>query len=212
MFDHGLGRRVRHDPRSRQFPAATSASLVSTSHYRPDVLDQGALGSCTGNALVGCRNTRPTRNRRRLLTEDYAQAVYARATQLDPWPGDWPPTDTGSSGLAACAAAVEGGLIGRYEHAFGLDHTLAALVLRPVMVGVNWYVDMEYPDARGFVEPTGGIAGGHEFELHAINVRDGFVCAVNSWGTGWGVAGHFRLRFATLGRLLSEDGDCTVPV
>jgi hypothetical protein len=34
----------------------------------------------------------------------------------------------------------------------------------------------------------------------------------NSWTTDWGNAGSFKFSFATFERLLSEDGDCTVPI
>lgn len=208
-----LGRLVNHDPRSRAFPARVS-QLTSVTHYHwGGSLDQGDLGSCTGNALATARNTSPIRKSRRLLNESDAVSVYARATHIDPFDGYYPPDDTGSSGLAACKAAMEYQFISGYTHAFGFDHVLAALVLSPVMIGVNWYEDMFTLGPKGFAWPTGALVGGHEFTLVKLNMEYRYVECVNSWGNYWGpLNGRFRLAFSVLDRLLSEDGDAIVPI
>lgn len=208
-----LGRLVNHDPRSRNFPAATVTELRTVAHrHYGGSLDQGQLGSCTGNALAHARNTVPIRHGRPLLTEADAVKVYSKATTIDPWDGSYPPEDTGSSGLAACKAAQSFGMITGYNHAFGLDQALAALVLSPIMVGINWYEDMFTPGPAGFVHPTGDLAGGHEFCVVKINVEYRYVGCVNSWGNDWGLEGRFRLSFRDFGTLLAQDGDVIVPV
>jgi hypothetical protein len=210
---HALGRVVQHDPRSRQFGAALASDLRTVKHRRfGPILDQGNLGSCTGNALAGAINTAPLHKPRRILHEPEAVALYSLATQLDGAPGTYPPDDTGSSGLAVCKAGVNKGYLSSYRHAFGLDQTLAALVLQPVIVGTTWTQDMFTPDSAGFVHPGGNVAGGHEYELVGLDVVGQFVWAANSWGTGWGLKGFFKLSFADLGSLLADQGDCTVPV
>jgi hypothetical protein len=78
-----------------------------------------------------------------------------------------------------------------------------------VIVGVNWYDGFDNPDSRGLVKISGGIRGGHEFEVIGLDVDKKLFHAVNSWGTGWGKSGHFWFSFADMSRLLSEDGDCT---
>lgn len=207
-----LGRLLEHDPRSRAFPARTATALVSRTHrHWGPVLDQGDLGSCTGNALTQARNTTPLRAGRPLLTEADAVTVYGRATALDAFPGTYPPEDTGSSGLAVCKAGAQLGWIRTYRHAFGLDAALAALVLAPVLIGINFYDGMFDPDPAGFIAPSGGLAGGHEMVLTRIYVPGRWVLGFNSWGPAWGDLGRFRMTFAVLGRLLAEDGDCTVP-
>ena len=157
-------------------------------------------------------NTAPFKRRGRVLVEADAVALYSRATVLDGFPGEYPPDDTGSSGLAVAKAAVERGFVSAYNHAFGLDHALAALVLSPVIVGTNWYESMFTPDASGFVRPSGAIAGGHEYALIGLDPVKSRVTAINSWGPGWGNQGRFFLSFADLGRLLDESGDVVVPV
>src|SRR5581483_9492938 len=104
MPSYPLGRRVEHDPRSRLFPftAEAPAKLRTVAHRSYGLpLDQGQLGSCTGNAAAGALNTVPLhRTGGRVLTETQARDLYALATRLDGFEGEWPPTDTGSSGLA----------------------------------------------------------------------------------------------------------------
>src|SRR5262245_50700699 len=59
--DPRLRRHVHHDSESRRYAFDTAGlTLVSTKHQRRiPVLDQGQLGSCTGNAGVGCLGTDP---------------------------------------------------------------------------------------------------------------------------------------------------------
>jgi hypothetical protein len=224
-----LGRHVQHDPRSRGFPAPRAVAVASVVHHlygRP--LNQGMLGSCTGNALTHTLNTLPRRQRpwktRRVRSETDAINVYKLATELDDVPGTYPPQDTGSTGLAVCKAGQQLGLLDRYDHAFGLDHLLGAVQEVAVIVGTNWYQGMFTPDADGFVAPGVGdtVAGGHEYAVLGVDVQAEFLWLVQSWGIGWGVtppwapgskwAGFFKLRFPVMERLLGEDGDCTVPV
>jgi hypothetical protein len=208
-----LGRHVHHDPRSRNYPAAMASSLKSVAHrhYGP-ILDQGQLGSCTGNALTQALMCAPLHKPGRILTEADAVALYSRATELDPIPGHYPPTDTGSDGLDVCKAAVEKGYLSAYHHAFGLDQALAALVLSPVIIGIDWLTGCDQPDSNGLIRYAGTVRGGHEVCLNAINVEHKLVRALNSWGDGWGHRGAFYMTFDDLGRALARQGDVTVPV
>jgi hypothetical protein len=206
-----LGRIVEHDPRSLEYAAPQAPALRSVAHKRHGPpFDQGQLGSCTGNAIAGLLMTDPYWHRNRHLTEADAVKFYKYATAHDSEPGTYPPDDTGSSGLAAAKAAKHYGYINSYAHAFGLQHTLAALVLDPVMIGVNWYEGFDNPDPHGHVTISGQVRGGHEFELLAIDVELQRVQAINSWGIGYGEGGYFNFSWDDLDRLLSEQGDCTV--
>lgn len=207
---HGLGRRVHHDPRSRAFPARAAAAVhdVAWRHYGP-VLDQGSLGSCTGHALVDCLMTRPAYRAAAKLTHDDAVRAYRRATEIDPFPGQYPPDDTGSDGLDVCRAAVEFGWITGYDHAFGIDHLLGSLMFGPVMVGTSWTETMFSPDSRGRLTVGGTVAGGHEYVITARSGR--WLRLLNSWGARWGVGGSAWIRTEDLAALLDAEGDCTVP-
>jgi hypothetical protein len=219
--DPRLGRHVNHDSRSRAFafraPVAVTYKSVLHERYIP-ILDQGDLGSCTGNAATGHIGTgdfyapavalHPTFSG----DETEALALYSKATELDGYSGTYPPNDTGSDGLSVAKAAKQAGFISGYLHTFSFDDFMAAVQKQPVIVGVNWYSNMFNPDGRGLVTiPKGDtVEGGHEFVIRGYDDPTGELLADNSWGTGWGAAGSFRLDSATMKRLLSEDGDCTM--
>jgi hypothetical protein len=208
-----LGRHVYHDHRSWDFPAHRAAQLVSVSHPASGLpLHQADDHDCsTAHSLCAVVNSSAAR--RRLLSEQDAVRIYQRAQLLEY--GDGAARVPGSSGLMACKAARELGFISSYQHAFGLEHALAALVLRPVMTGFNWYTSFDTPDPRtglAQIAPDAVVRGGHEVVAHAIDAAARVVWFWNSWGPGWGQGGRFCLSFETWDRLLSERGDVTVPV
>jgi hypothetical protein len=218
VAERGLGRVVRHDSRSRlpQFHAERAPVRAVQWPIGP-ILDQGKRSGCTGWATAACLNCGPNNDALRdrgvpPLTDEDGLLIYSLATVKDGFVGTFPPMDEGSSGLGAAQAAKAFGLIRRYNHAFGLDHLLAALSLRPVMVGVPWLEGMNEPDRDGVVSVTGAQLGGHEFCLFGIDLERQHVLAQQSWGPDWGVNGTFRIPFAGMGLLLADDGDVTVPI
>lgn len=215
MVNYGLGRVVQHDPRSRAFaysPKGVTYKSVKH-HFNIKNLDQGDLGSCTGNAFVqnlgydSLFNALPTNHPE--LNESEAVRVYSRATELDPFPGTYKPDDTGSSGLAAAKSGQEFGYISGYQHAFSLDSALAALMSGPIMVGTNFYESMFVPDENGLVGIFGNVAGGHEYTGDEFDADKGLIGFRNSWGD-WGVGGRFYMTIATFTQLLNESGDVTI--
>jgi len=217
-----LGRHIEHDPRSRDFAYDVKvADLVAVEHKRHgSIFDQGQLGSCTGNAACGAKNTEPLYHSgsTHLIPESGAVDIYSLATRLDGMSdGYYPPTDTGSSGLAVSKAMKQEGMIGKYSHAFDMAAALAALQAGPVITGVAWYEGFDNPDANGLVKVSGQIRGGHEieclgYEPQGSNPDDALIKIANSWGTSWGVNGYFFWTVATWKFLLSSDqqGDVTI--
>jgi hypothetical protein len=208
-----LGRHVEHDPRSRKFVAEQAPQVVSVNHQATGLpLNQGQIGSCTANALCGALDSAPDFTGGTPLNEDNAIALYEAETKLEGKP--YPPNDPGGTGLMVCKAAKDMGLISSYTHAFGIDQALAALVVRPVITGVNWYSSFDTPDADGLVAiaPDATVRGGHEIVADGIDADKRLVWFWNSWGDQWGKGGRFCMSFDTWDQLLQEHGDVTVPV
>jgi hypothetical protein len=207
------GRLLEHDPRSKDHPApSASVHTILWEHWAP-LLDQGKRHACTGYAMAQALNAGPI-HADPYLDETNALGIYGWATRLDGYPGnDYPEHDLGSSGLGAAKAAVKLGLIARYDHGFGFDHALEALMSGPCIVGGNWKAGMSKPNAKtGFARYTGKLIGGHEWALLGVDVPGKYVVAVNSWGGEWGSSGRFFLPFPDFAQLLADDGDCLLPI
>lgn len=232
------GRLVKHDARSRAFahPELPAAALRSTAWTRRSpILDQGDLGSCTGNAGTGWLGTdsggrtataavtispaaaAASHGRFKagahVLDEAFAVALYSLATVLDGLDGTYPPTDCGSSGLGVAKALRTLGLASAYTHGFSERALATALQSGPVIIGIPWYFSMETPDASGRirVDQGSGLAGGHEVEIAAYDHEGGRYWITNSWGTSWGIGGRAWITTADLAQLLQHGGDVTVP-
>jgi len=210
-----LGRHVEHNPQSRAYSVGTAAVKTVTYRRHGKPFDQGDLGSCTGNAMAAVLMTEPLWVPGRNLTEDDAVALYKAATRLDNIRGKYPPTDTGSSGLAVMKAAVKAKYIVGYAHSFSLEQLLGGLSVKPGVMGINWYdsFDSPKPDGECPLTPGAKIRGGHEVQLFGIDVKRKRVWCYNSWGPTWGGRknGSFYFSWKTLKRLLAEDGDATFP-
>lgn len=216
-----LGRHVRRDSRSLAYPFRAPAGITIASQLWPrhiPVLDQGNIGSCTGNAEVGALGTGalwtalPSGEQNSgYLNEALALKIYSAAETID-GDGPYPPNDNGSSGPSAAQAAKTMGLISGYTHITSLNDILAALQTGPVMVGSNWYDSMDSPSSSGLVSIAKGatVRGGHEYLCRGVDVDKQLLLLDNSWGSSFGAAGSFSYSYATLERLLAEDGDGTV--
>jgi hypothetical protein len=76
-----------------------------------------------------------------------------------------------------------------------------------VVLGINWYDGMMEPDKYGRLIVSGGIAGGHCVKTTGWNDERDMLRIQNSWGRGWGEAGHAWISRQDLQRLLTEDGE-----
>lgn len=236
-MDYRLGRHVFHDPRSLAYAHGVLPKSAITSvrwTRRIPILDQGQLGSCTGNAATGVLGTDSagrtaagtvvvakadkyrifTAGASYALDEAFAVKVYELATRLDPYPGQYPPTDTGSDGVSVSKALQALGLIQGYTHAFSIDALNSALMSGPVLLGIEWLGSMFTTDTDGtiIVDPTSGVAGGHELEVVGYSTDTGKYEIPNSWGAdGFGVDGTGFMTTKDMIYLLGQQGDVTVP-
>lgn len=225
-LSHPLGRHVHHDERSRAFAhkATPGRVLKSVRHQRHiPILDQGNVGSCTGNSATGNLGTSGIFDglppKHPALDESLALGIYSDAEKIDGGKG-LPSEDEGSSGLSAAKATKARGLCGEYRHAFSVDDALDALQDGPLMTGMDWHTDMDNPDAHGLVKIGGSIRGGHEPEIDEYvcagdPYADGVLAAVpllglpNSWGPSWGYQGRFYMTVDDFRKLMAADGDVT---
>ncbi len=212
-----LGRHVCHDPRSLAYQHPEATTFVTARWERTiPVLDQGNVGSCTGNAATGHLGTAPeyatltAKIAAGILNLDESEALrlYSAAEVIDGGAG-YPPEDQGSSGLSVAKAAKNAGLISGYLHMRSVAACHTAIQNGPFIVGTNWYTSMDSPDGNGLVTVSGSVRGGHEYECIGYDATTDLWEFVNSWGTGYGAAGHFFYSSTSLARLLSEQGDAT---
>lgn len=213
-----LGRHVKHDPRSRLYVAEQAPSVVSVSHAAGGAdwfpLDQGRLGSCTTNAFVGARMLAPNVYGRGRFYERDAVWLYGNEQVEQGFSRN---SDNGGTGLDTMKVAMAAGWITSFTHTFDLDSALRALVLRPFMLGTNWWEGFDTPNSEGVVSVSGRVRGGHEIVAYKIDADRSLVWFHQSWGTAYGVVdegipGCFAMSFSTLGECLAQGGDVTVPV
>lgn len=205
---------------------AMGQSLVDQEWERVlGILDQGDLGSCTGNAGTGALGTQPFYDAVGndvlpapddvTAAEQFAVELYSDATKADGYPGVYPPDDTGSSGLAVCKVLKARGTIKGYRWARSPYGLLRLLQDGPVLQGMPWYKAFFEPDSEGYIDsnpnwPSSGVAGGHEVEAVGVQLdtSDAFNSAIiyaNSWGTSWGLEGRFRMRLRTYEQMSGMD-------
>lgn len=213
-----LGRHVRVDSRSARYQYRAPAGVVLqdqlwTRHI--PILDQGNVGSCTGDEQTGILGTSPfwetlSAAVQASLDQNYAYGVYSDAENLD-GDGPYPPNDYGSSGESAAKVVLNRGLISGFVEINNSDDMAAALQDGPVGVGSNWYDSMDSPDGNGLVSITPGayVRGGHEYEIRGVKIAERLFLADNSWGADFANAGSFEVGWDTMNRLLTEQGDCT---
>lgn len=215
---HRLGRNINHDARSLRFrPPPAAVDKSASWKRRVSVFNQGNLGSCTGNAQAGLLGTDPffdTMPKDVVIDESLAIRIYKEATKIDPYPGTYPPTDTGSDGLSVSKVAKNLGYISGYLWATSLPEAQTLIQQGPFIIGTEWTTGMEDPDDYGIIKnPSSGyVRGGHEYECFARDAENDLWWFWNSWGSSWGLNGSFAYNSAGLSALLSRGGDITQSV
>lgn len=219
-----LGRNINLDSKSWAYAVRAQDVAIRSVRHESHIalLNQGNIGSCTGNAAVACAYRVPFHSPGGPQwpfspDENGALDWYRRNTQLDPFPGTYEPDDTGSDGLTASKVAVEAGIISGYRMSGDLQSSLEALMDRPGITGLPWYASMFDASAKGLlhVDRSSGLQGGHELcvdEIVAADAKDNgtgkvLVGGPNSWGTSWGDWGRWYLTADDWWSLRQEGGD-----
>lgn len=212
--DARLGRIYQYDPANRKYKirglirASRPRSYTWRCHL---VLDQGKDGSCVGCGVTAELAARPAEVPN--LNYKFArERIYWEAQKLDEWPGgSWPgakPFYEGTSVLAGVKVAKRLGFCGGYYWALNFDDLVMGVSWHgPAIIGINWYTGMFQPNSDGFIKISGLLAGGHCCLLTSVNLRKEYFVLHNSWGESWGDGGKAKIDFATMRRLLREDGE-----
>jgi papain like protease len=164
-------------------------------------LDQGQTGHCVGFGWAGWVDALPVEGN---YQNADGHAVYYECKVID---GE-PLAENGSYVRSGALALRNRGRLA----AFGFAKTLTEIdewinTQGPIVVGTSWTDDMFSPDANGFVKPTGGAAGGHCYlMLEKRDDEDAYVFQ-NSWGSGWGQNGRFKMKRSDFDGLLSDFGE-----
>lgn len=211
--DKRLGRQKVHDPRSRSFPAKAQidrSKWVSRSIriYDPARNPDQCHGECTGTSKCMQMNSSGNRVAGKVLAIPDAHNIYMLASHNDPWPEAWPPSDTGSTGLASCVAAQMLSLGGEYKHVFNGADEVVQLIMdwHTVSVGTWWTDEMMNPNKYGVIEPRGEIIGGHQYLAHGYDKPNDMV-QIRCW---WGSIKDLWIKRSQLNDLLMDDGDAHI--
>lgn len=213
--------------RSSFDPALLPARVDLTETYAVPVVDQGNLGSCTGNGIAsalaylqekeGAPMVYPSRlfiyyNERVMegtvnsdagaeIRDGIKSVVDLGYCPETDWPYDIGVFSTRPSALAYSNALR--GLVRTYQKvdvgAAALQQALASGY--PVVVGFTVY-DSFYNHSDGTINlPTvsDGIAGGHCVIVVGYDQTSRRFKFQNSWGTGWGTRGFGTIPFEYLG-------------
>lgn len=87
--------------------------------------------------------------------------------------------------------------IGSYARVRTLDQMLTALhTVGPLFMAMTLHENFIAPDPEGIIpEPSGPELGGHAMCILAATQSTRRFFVVNSWGTGWGLAGYCWISF-----------------
>lgn len=226
-----LGRRLLHDPKSREYAYSGTVSHVNVRHaMNAPHVDQFYLSGCVGFSGINLLNTtkasasRLQFNRKvpighaglSYLGNDDGIRSYHEATVRDPFPGEYPPVDEGSSALGLMKWWLSLGVVKGYDWAYSFTAFLAALSKQPVLIGTNWYDDMMSTGSDGIVRSNAtGEAGGHEYVGTEIRWDKRLIGCEQSWGENppeFGKAGRFWIPFDLAEELIiHQQGDVAVP-
>lgn len=205
-----LGRLPQFDDRSRAYPIRplTSGALARRTWALRDRLDQGVTPRCVGFSAAHHVAAAPVEQR--AGAADLAARVYARAQQIDEWPGvDY----DGTSVLAGVKTLAELGHVAEYRWSFSIADLAAAVSsVGPAILGLPWHASMFDLDADGYVRPDGDVVGGHAILCRGVDPARRRFTLTNSWGRAWGRNGDAYVDFDDLAALLADDGEACVPV
>jgi hypothetical protein len=167
--------------------------------------DQGQTSMCTAYSSLTYRVDGPVRPPKGgpVPPRDPA-AHYAAIQARDKAAGRDYGVDGGATSLAMAKELVALGWCGEYRWGKSLAELVAALVVEPVILGVDWLTNMFSPDSSGRIRARGQMEGGHEIVADGINLAARTVRLHNTWSRSWGRGGFCTISFDDLQMLIEQ--------
>lgn len=208
-----LGRLHSVDSRDKMFLLSIPKQAAGIDYrywYSRGILDQSDTPYCVAYSGVKFLTVGPVRNK----NNPEKVWLYNECQKVDEWEGE---DYDGTSVRALFKVLKLQGYVSEYRWAFDVNTIVAhILTTGPVVFGCTWYNDM-FTLKQGYLNATGGVAGGHAFLLLGANKKrinpdgtKGAVRMINSWGPEWGEKGRAWISFSTLQVLIDNFGEaCT---
>jgi hypothetical protein len=187
-------------PDPRDYPLAAAATTRRKRTWAmPIVLDQGSAPTCVGCAVAGLLACQPLKQ--------YLDPVgiYEIAQFLDEWEGQ---NYSGTSVRAGVKVIHHLGFLEKYQWTTDVQVTAWQILERgPVVLGVDWYAQMDTPDAEGIIRAKGRRRGGHAVLANGVDTQRELFTITNSWSKDWGKDGRCFLPFEDAAKLFAQDGE-----
>lgn len=211
-MQYGLGRLPALDPRDRIYSVTPLLRKTDkTKQFWADQTwwgNQGSTSECVAYAWSHWLVDGPVLHSPMPVLDP--DQLYHEAQQNDEWDGE---NYDGTSVRAGAKVLQNHGLISSYHWAFTLDEIInTVLTLGPVVMGTDWYDSMFGVDSRGIITVSGGIAGGHAWEINGVSLETNLFRAKQSWGQDWGIKGHFYIHFSEFEKLLNNMAEACIAV
>jgi hypothetical protein len=135
-----------------------------------------------------------------------------------------PKAEDGSTVHSLATVLVAEGIIDAYAFAGGTDAITEWITSKgSVIAGTDWTDDMFNPDADGIISASGGVAGGHCYDLDEYVPAGGalpsgkvvdtdFYGLHNSWSDSWGVGGRAYISVSQFAKLLGAQGEALTAI
>lgn len=197
----------------RQLTAAAPPKPRKARYREGPLLDQGSKPHCVAFSGAGFLYGAPIMTKPGTVS---TANIYNLCQKADEWPGE---NYDGTSVRALMKVLQAQEHINSYVWGQTVDEMVAWILggYGTVIVGTNWYAEMDNVDADDVVQMPGSFAwpiGGHAYRIVWWDKKKDRALVRNSWGPLWGIlkrdgtrSGEAWLTREAVERLLHEEGE-----